>query len=225
MLGAGARGRRQLLQGSRVAAEYVKIVAHSAEDARCAMDTAEGLAASTIGLTNLRPPGDGPGAMAMSPMLLIETDMLGGNFGALEHSQSIAGKLKNFDLSASLRAQGLALNAGSVLGTQTVLPLLPPPPQPPLYLHQIGYGGSTERKDIVGYGAIGIGLGCTAIIAWFLYYNGVFCEPYWVKRKKRLEKERLDRQELLKESEHSSSRKAELPAFSPNKPKDVRNRL
>jgi hypothetical protein len=107
--GAGAGpvfSRRRLLQQGTLAAESIQITAHSAEAARVVLDIAEGFAASTIGVNNLAPPGGGPGAVAASPVILIETDALAGSYGALQHAQSIAGKLRDFDLSGSLRAQG-----------------------------------------------------------------------------------------------------------------------
>ena len=176
------------------------------------------MAATSIGITNLQPSGGGPGAVAMSPLVTIETDALGGNYGALEHSQSLAGKLRDFDLSASLRAQGFAVSASSVLGSQTVLPLLPPPPQPPLFLMQQAYRGASSPDDTVGYWSIGIGFLVGGLFAFFLYYNGVFCDPYWVKARK--EREKLEQQGLLEEEEsesEASSSEGGSPKKSPKK--------
>jgi hypothetical protein len=68
--------------------------------------------------------------------------------------------------------RGLPVTASSILGTQVVLPLLPPPPQPPLFLSQLSYEGTVSPKDSVGYWSIGIGFAVAGIVGWFLYYNG-----------------------------------------------------
>lgn len=224
LLGRGLGAARRLLQGS-TKGESVKITARSAEAARAAMDVVEGYAENHYGLTNLRR-NVGPGTLATSPVFAIRTDALGGNYGALTHAQSLAGKLTEFDLSASLRSQGFAVTGSAFLGTQTVLPLMPPPPAPPLYLHQIGYAGITAKEDDVGYWSIAIGFACAAVVGWFLYYNGVFCEPYWVKRQK--ERDRIEREILLEQEQDSAEQEmpknplaefkdvAEIPEYHPH---------
>jgi len=112
----------------------VAVTAATAEAARAALDVVEAFAATVAGLdvapASLEGP-DGPGLVSAAPVLIIESDDLEANTGALSHAEELAGYLARYDLTAALRAQGLAVAATSVLGSQVALPLLPSPPVGP----------------------------------------------------------------------------------------------